>query len=367
MASLDYRYTPDVVFPPGDTLRELLEARRMTQTELAEKLNMSEKAVSQLLNGKVTLTQETALKLERVVGVDASFWNNLEARYQEWLVREEEARRLEEHKSFVKKFPYREMVKRKWLPDGSSNLEKVRHLLNYFGVADPEAWERHWGGGKLAAFRKINAKGAATHPTAAWLRAGELAAQETVTAPYDRRKFKEALHEIRDLIRDLPPGFSQRMVELCGLAGVALVLMPELPKTGISGATRWIHKTPIIQLSIRYRYEDYFWFALFHESAHVLLHGKTNVFWRGLESDEDELQEKEDQADEWASNFLIPAEGWDGFINENNGFSREAICNFARSVSTSPGVVVGRLQHEKLLDFKFHNDLRRKFQWAETD
>jgi Zn-dependent peptidase ImmA (M78 family) len=280
-------------------------------------------------------------------------------------VREEEAKRLQEHKSFVKLFPYKEMVKRGWLPQGTSTLEKLRHLLNFFGVVDPGAWETHWGNGQLAAFRKTNAKGASEYPTAAWLRAGELAAQNRVSAPYDRKKFQKALEEIRSFIPAPPPHFSERIMELCAEAGVASVLMPQLPKTGIAGATRWIHKTPIIQLSIRNKYEDYFWFTLFHEAAHVLLHGKTDVFWSGLETDGNTLQEKEDEANEWASNFLIPSETWQSFVDENTNFYKETICDFARQVPTAPGIVVGRLQHEGRLSFKFQNKLRRKLNWAE--
>ena len=94
MADNGYSYAPNFVFPPGETLRELLEARQIRQVELAEKLDMSEKAISQLLNAKTSLTHETALRLQRALGVRASFWNNLEARYQEYLAREREYQRL---------------------------------------------------------------------------------------------------------------------------------------------------------------------------------------------------------------------------------------------------------------------------------
>ena len=76
-----------IAMPPGETIREQLEQRGMQQKELAAHMRMSEKHVSNLINGKVGLTQETALKLERVLGIPARFWNSLEASYREDVLR----------------------------------------------------------------------------------------------------------------------------------------------------------------------------------------------------------------------------------------------------------------------------------------
>lgn len=83
-----YRWTPDVPVAPGETLREILEERSITQTELALRLNRSEKFVSQLVNGKAPLAYRTAIALERVLGVPASFWNAAEAQYRDALARQ---------------------------------------------------------------------------------------------------------------------------------------------------------------------------------------------------------------------------------------------------------------------------------------
>ena len=76
-----------IAVPPGETIREKLEQRGMQQKELAARMGMSEKHVSNLINGKVGLTQATALKLERVLGIPARFWNGLEASFREDVLR----------------------------------------------------------------------------------------------------------------------------------------------------------------------------------------------------------------------------------------------------------------------------------------
>jgi HTH-type transcriptional regulator/antitoxin HigA len=76
-----------VAIPPGATIREQLENRGMKQKEFALRMGLSEKHISRLINGQVELTQDVALRLESVLGVPASFWNNLEAIYREKLAR----------------------------------------------------------------------------------------------------------------------------------------------------------------------------------------------------------------------------------------------------------------------------------------
>lgn len=89
-------YRPSVVFPPGDTLLETIEAMGMSQAELAARMRVTEKHVSAVINGKSPISEGTALKLERVLGVDAGFWKNLEHHYRRHLAEQEERKRLEQ-------------------------------------------------------------------------------------------------------------------------------------------------------------------------------------------------------------------------------------------------------------------------------
>lgn len=77
----------DLAIPPGETLAEELEARGMSQRELARLMNRPPQVVNEIIRAKKAITPETALDLERVFGVSAQFWLNLEARYQLTLAR----------------------------------------------------------------------------------------------------------------------------------------------------------------------------------------------------------------------------------------------------------------------------------------
>ena len=85
-----------IAIPPGATIREQLENRGMKQNEFARRMGLSEKHISRLINGQVELTHDVALRLESVLGVPASFWNNLEIVYREKIARVIEENELEQ-------------------------------------------------------------------------------------------------------------------------------------------------------------------------------------------------------------------------------------------------------------------------------
>ena len=87
------QYQPDIVSPPSETLLETLEALGLTQAALAERTGRPLKTINKIVKGKAAITPETALQLERVLGVPAHFWDNREAQYRESLARREELQR----------------------------------------------------------------------------------------------------------------------------------------------------------------------------------------------------------------------------------------------------------------------------------
>jgi HTH-type transcriptional regulator / antitoxin HigA len=359
-------FTPDYVSPPGETLEDVLEDRGMSQAELAERTGLSRKTVNEIIKGKASITSETALHLERVLGVPAGFWNSREHQYREALARQKETERLMQHVDWIARFPYREMADMDLVArvDGRASdavARRGRELLDYFGVASPEQWQQVWLEPN-ASFRKALTFTSTPEPVSAWLRYGEKMAMEKLeTEPYDEKKFRAVLVEMRNLTRETPDVFSERMVRICAEAGVAVVFTPQLPGARISGATQWLHSDlALIQLSLRYRTNDHFWFTFFHEAAHILLHGKRDVFLEG--SGDDSEQVKENEANRWAATFLIPESKMKAFLARGE-WSREAILSFADELRIAPGIVVGQLQHRKVIPYSHLNGLKQKFEW----
>lgn len=353
-------FDPDYVVPPGATLLETIESLGLTQKELAQRMGRPLKTINEIIKGIAAITAETALQLEKVTGIPASFWNNAEANYQERLARLKEAEVFQQQTDWLKRFSYAKMAALKLVPEASKKEEKVSNLLNFFGVAGPSQWESTYTALEGAA-RESNTTKSELGDLSAWLRTGEIMAQRKQCETYSAANFKQALHEVRALTRKSPVEAWPKVVDLCAAAGVAVVLVPELPKTHVFGFTRWL--TPnkaLIQLSLRYKTDDMLWFTFFHEAAHILLHGKKDVFieFRGVDN------EKEREANQWAANFLIKPHDWENFLETLPlRPSKATITKFARANEVSDGIVLGRLQHrEKRVGPGRYNELKHKLE-----
>ncbi|MBW2602523.1 MAG: ImmA/IrrE family metallo-endopeptidase, partial [Deltaproteobacteria bacterium] len=214
------------------------------------------------------------------------------------------------------------------------------------------------------AFRKSTAFKSDMGALISWLCKGKLEAKAIPCNPYDGKRFRSVLIRIRGLTTKPPEVFQPELVRLCAACGVAVAFVPELPKTRVSGATRWL--TPdkaLIQLSLRYKTDDHLWFSFFHEAGHILKHGKRDVFIEGTSPGKDDP--KEDAANAFAAEILIPQKELNRFL-ENNRLSKVTIRKFASQLAIAPGIVVGRLQHDGILPQTHCNGLKRRFEWSEA-
>ncbi|MUG97171.1 HigA family addiction module antidote protein [Scytonema sp. UIC 10036] len=358
------QYTPNYVSAPGETLQEVLEERGMSQAELAERTGRPKKTINEIINGKAAITPETALQFERVLGIPASFWNNRERRYREAQARAEEQERLEKQVAWLDQIPVKAMIKSGWIQCYQDKVEQLREVLNFFAVVSPEQWQGIWCNTHIY-FRKSQAFQSDFGEVAAWLRRGEIEAAKIPCATYDANKFREVLQQIRALTVEPPQIFQPKVVQLCAQAGVAVVFVPQLPKTRTSGATHWLNPDKaLIQLSLRYKTNDHLWFAFFHEAGHILLHGKRDFFLEGQGIASVEDRDKELEANKFAEDLLIPPAELKQFLASNQQLSKAGIEQFAAEIGIAPGIVVGRLQHDEVLPPSYCNDLKQRFEWV---
>lgn len=358
---LQNQFTPDYAVPPGETLLETIQSLGMSQADLAQRTGRPLKTINEIIKGKTAITPETALQLERVLGVPASFWNNLERNYREARARLDEQERLQNQLAWLKQIPVKDVLKLQWIAAFDDSIQQFQAVLQFFGVASPEQWKQVWAS-PSAAFRQSRAFQSDPGAVAAWLRKGELDAQKIACQPYDANKFAIALDQARALTIAPPDQFCPALERLCADVGVAVVFVPELPKARVSGATRWLSPTKaLVQLSLRYKTDDHLWFTFFHEAGHIVLHGKRDVFLEG----ETTADEKEGQADRFAADLLINANKYQQFVESGSHRSKAGIRRFASETGVAPGIVVGRLQHDKHLPQSHCNDLKRHFVWSQ--
>lgn len=355
-----YSYEPDYAVPPGQTLQDTIDALGIDQRELAARAGLSPKHVNQVIKGIAPITHDTAIRLERVTGVPARMWNNLEANYREQLARLAEKDRLQQDLAWLKSIPTNELISRGAIEPSNDKVRLLEAVLAFFGVATVEAWKEGWLMPQFA-FRKSLAFEGKVGAMATWLRLGEIEAQNVECGSFDRAAFRKALDKIRTLTLDGPETFVPRMRKLCASKGVAVALVPEIKGAPVSGAAKWL--TPIkamICLNLRGKSNDRFWFTFFHEAGHILNDSKKETFI-DVEYQDDP---REHQANQFAASLLIPPR-YNQILAELTAY--RAVQAFAQQIGIAPGIVVGRLQREEIIGYHQFNGLKQRLRWAGED
>lgn len=356
-------WTPDWAVPPGDTLLEALQDRGMTQSELAHRMARPLKTVNEIIKGKAAITSETAIQLERALGISARFWTGLESNYRDTLARQEAQVELAANTSWITGFPIADLVRHNLMSRGSSKSETLANLLSYLGVSSPAAFDRHWLDA-AASFRSSPTFMASPKAVAAWLRWGEVEAAKVDCPPFDARRLRQVLEEIRPLTRRGP--FMQilnRVKTMCAEAGVVVLLVPEFKGTHLNGAARWLGNKVVIQLSLRHKSDDQFWFTFFHEAGHVLSPSRRRDFVDAPPAQTPgDVDSEEETANRFARDALIPLPDYEAFV-EAGDFSKTAVSRFAERQQIAAGIVVGRLQRDELLPPSHLKDLKKPIHW----
>lgn len=355
----DITLQKSLLSPPGDSIQETIEEIGMSQAELAERIGRPKEKLNDIIKGREPISTETAYRLEKVFGIPASFWINREAEYRQELYEIEQQERLYVQQDWLKSFPIKEMKKYGWISESTDKNQLVSELLSYYGIASTKEWDRIYIDKEVAvAFRISLAHTQSPHAISAWLRRGEIEALRLKLADYNESAFKKTLVEIKKLVNQFPQDFAEQLQQLCAKCGVAVAYVPTLPKAPISGASRWFRKKPLIQLSGRYKTDDRFWFTFFHEAGHILLHGKKEIFLENVKGTEID-QQKEEEANNFAASNLLTEKELD-IIIAAAPHNPTSIKEYADKFNTSPGVIIGRLQHLKLIDWSMGNELMRK-------
>ncbi len=354
----------DLAIPPGEYLEEVLEELGMTKDELARRMGRPAPKLSPIFRGRKAITPDTALQLEKVVGVPAHVWIGLEADYRLVLARrqeENERERLKKEIPLLKPFCYAFLANMGAVPKLTKGPDKVLTLQRFFGVTslhNVTTLRRYEAAFRCGAVRKERS----TEAIAAWLRLGEIKARKIDCAAFNKRRLKETIAEIRALTLQPPGAFLPRLNDLLAAEGIALVILAHFPRTYAHGATFSMgREKTVLMLSIRGKWADIFWFSLFHELGHILLHDRNKIIVE-FENGNPELEKLEKEADQFASNSLIPKEKWSAFAAKKS-FHTNEIRMFSRDVGVDAGIVVGRLQHEGFLKPSWGNDLRTRYEW----
>ena len=362
MSENNYKFEPDWLHlvAPGESIFEAIQDKNLSQTTFAKYMDYSDKHIHKLITGQASISEDTALRLEKVLSIPARFWMNLENAYREALAKKKEAEALSKNSEWLKQIPLQDMIKFNWIEKYSDKGLQIIESLKFYGVASVDAWHKQELDYKVAfkAYDKCNMDKVAIQT---WLRKGEIEANAIFCNSFDKVKLKTSLGKLRalTLIKN-PSGFLPKLTALCANCGVAVVLVQTPNKCPMGGATKWLSSDKaLLMLSARGKNDGSLWFSFFHELGHILKHNKKKLFLEGGKGfcNHNDL---EDEADKFASEVLIPAK----YMNEMTGLkSKQAVIDFSNKIGVSSGVVVGRMHHEKVIHYSYYKDLQTKYKY----
>lgn len=344
---------PAEVFAPGEFLAEELEARGWSQVELAEILGRPPRLISEIIAAKRAVTPETARGFAAAFETSAQFWMNLETAYQlskTQIAEPDVSRRAKLYGTF----PVKEILKRGWI-ETSGNIEVLeQRFLEFFGMKSMDDRPTFAHAARTTVYE------GPTIVKLAWLNRAKQVAKAVQVAKFSVQALRDAIPGLRRCMEDMEE--IRNVPAILATAGVKLVIVEHLPGSKMDGACFWINGSPVIAISLRYDRVDNFWFNLFHEIDHVLHgEGKVEAIYEIIEQDALGLPANEVRANEAAADCCIQKVEMDGFIARVNPlFSKQAIIGFARRINVHPGLVVGQLQHHKLIPFSFHKEMLEK-------
>lgn len=348
-------YNDKIAFHPGYYIKELIEESGLTQEDFAKRLGTTPKNISYLVRGEQSLSIDIAMKLSRMLGTTVSYWLNLQKEYDALSAEFKYVEELEKERNVFAHIDYNYFKSNFGLPDLPRKVdEQIKQVREFLKISTLELLK---GPDLAVSFRSDTEELSVSNiiNANAMVQIAINMALKQAAPKFNKQAFYEATTYALSLTtahEDFYPLIRKSFLK----AGVIFVILPNLKNSGINGATKKIGDNVLLLVNDRRSFSDTFWFTLFHEIGHIM-----NGDY-GMTMDK-HSSEKEDEADIFAQNSLIPPDEYKEFVSVGD-YSEAAIRRFADKIKRDPGIVFGRLlKEEKVLytNVTLAKSLRHKY------
>ena len=184
-----------------------------------------------------------------------------------------------------------------------------------------------------------------------WIKQGEVLFRDMEVESFNESLLKQNIDRLKKLSRNNNENTITEVKSILKDCGIGLILLDHLPKTYVSGVTKWMGDKVMVIVSSKGKKLDIFWFNLFHELGHILKHGKKRIYINDELEIGNEVQEKE--ADEFSKNSLIPLKEYRKIIKDMRGLNltEEYLLKKSSELEIHPSIIVGRLQYEEVIPY----------------
>ncbi|MEZ4232414.1 MAG: ImmA/IrrE family metallo-endopeptidase [Polyangiaceae bacterium] len=351
------RFEPTWASPPGETIRRWLRSTGESQHTLAGRLNLDLMATAALLAGARPIDQTIAASLAGCVGGSVDFWLQRELDFREGVERQQANAYAE--------LACADLVKWGLIPRTANRRDQVLASLRFLGAETLHDWRQQ----RMDLVRAARLKTSETFSTsqdalAVWLRAGDVLGEQRPCGKYNPDAVNKALPELRKLSTlHNPSKMVERLSASCTSLGIVLILLPSPKNCRATAAIRMNSKgNPILQMSLRHKTNDHFWFAFFHELGHLLLHSP-DFAYVDEECEQSDMATEEREANAFAASTLVPPHSQPTL--SSLPIESKAVIRFAQKIGVAPGIVVGQLEHLGRVRHGRLNALKRTVSWQD--
>lgn len=334
-------YNDKMAFHPGYYIKEIIDDENITQEDFAKRLGTTPKNLSILIRGEQALSIDMASKLSRLMNTSVTYWLNLQNAYDALVAESMSEEMLKEERNVFRLLDYKYFQIYFDLPSFPRQIDKqIETLRHYLRVASLTVL----GQKDLAVSYRCESKAISTaniiKANAMVQTATNLALMEKALK-YNKKLFEEAVEYALTQTSNHEK-FYPLVKKAFKEAGVVLEVMPNLSGSKINGATKKIGDSILLMVNDRGAYADIFWFSLLHEIGHVV-NGDFGI------SMEKETGAMERAANKYAAGKLMPEKEYSAFKKQGI-YTRVSVIKFAESINRHPGIVVGRLKHDGIID-----------------
>lgn len=352
----------DLIIHPGETIKEILEDKGMSQEELAIRTGYSAKHVSEVINGKKDISSKFANALEYVFNIPTEFWLNLQGNYDREMIeiekvndiKKEEFDILKELKDIVKYCESTKIIE-KGLNESQTllSMRKFLNVNNLMSIPNLPLQQVSFRGSKKI---KVN-----INVLYAWKRICDYLTDEVVVADkFVKENLIKRCEEIKGTMFLKADEMIVELKRIFAECGVVFEIVHNFVGAPVQGYIQKRKERIVLCMTIRQSFSDIFWFTLFHEIGH-LINGDFSDQYIDYYFIESEIEKK---ADLFARNILINNTDYTEFMKEGE-FDIGTIKEFAKKQNVKPGIVIGRLQNE-FNNYSFLTSYRERYKWADN-
>lgn len=336
---------------PGEILLDEIQANGYSQSDFSKLIGLKRSQLNEIIRGKRNINAEIAILLEKILGIDAGYWLDLQKNYDLDKARinernQEKIEAIEQWKFIQEKIAVAFLKKEKEI--SGNPLEDIPKVKKIYNVQNFDELAKITAQPTYSRFRRSTKLKVDPINIIGWVKLVHHKADQIIVRDFDHENKDRLINELKLIIsrnHNTLALIKEKLEEF----GIKLIYQRKGEKTPVDGISFWSKGNPAIGMSLRHNRLDNFAFTLFHELGHVFEHliNNNKAEFVDLISSKEEKEYKnsieEKEANQFAQDHLIDPLLWKDFFEKHQSFTDDNILEFAEKSNIHPCIVRGRL------------------------